>query len=296
MAHMLLDAHGHVEVAREHLAQHFGMPAAVGEPAGLEGERSTRQHAAVGRCAATGEEPLGEAVVLRAIVLHHRLRLGPGAVEEREQSVVEDVEKMRERAVGVVQLAVARHLGQVQRHRPLRSEQAEEAHRKTRRQPGAQLHRMQRRRREVERRRLRQPQRLLARTQRMAGAWPLAAQRVDTTQQREEVERRRVGAHTSEQLGEGLFVERRIGRGSRRRGRVDVRRRCGAWRRRRACAFCRRVLCCAHAVLRPPSRGGQVLMTPRCPLRMVSCVKLLMAAWRAKKRSSTLPSKKALAP
>ena len=53
------------------------------------------------------------------------LRMGPGPVEQREQPMVEDVEKACQRRVPHgLRSAVANVLCKVQRHRPLRAEQA----------------------------------------------------------------------------------------------------------------------------------------------------------------------------
>ena len=51
-----------------------------------------------------------------------------------------------------------------------------------------------------------------------------------------------------------------------------------------------------HSVSLMPTRGGQRITVPRCGVLSVSCVKLLIAAWRAKKRSRTLANRNALVP
>ena len=43
-------------------------------------------------------------------------------------------------------------------------------------------------------------------------------------------------------------------------------------------------------------RGGQRITSPRCGVRRLSWVNELIAAWRAKKRSSTLANRNALLP
>ena len=72
----------------------------------------------------------GEAVAPGAVETHRRLRLRPGAIEERQHPVMEDVEKAREGRVARVARALAHVFGQMGRQRPVGPQQAEEIHRR----------------------------------------------------------------------------------------------------------------------------------------------------------------------
>ena len=68
----------------------------------------------------------GEAIVVRAIAIDVRLRLRPRPIEQRQEPVMEHVEEPAERRVAGVAQPLARVLGQVQRQRTVRTEQAEQ--------------------------------------------------------------------------------------------------------------------------------------------------------------------------
>ncbi len=82
--------------------------------------------------------------------------------------MMKDVEKVLWRRVGVLPPALAHVFGQVQGHRALRAEQAEEAHQEARRAYAAVLEAGQRRDGEVELGLLTQAQRFQGRSQRAA--------------------------------------------------------------------------------------------------------------------------------
>ena len=122
---------------RSTLTSAFGMACRPRQGAGGEALGAVGHAVAVAqrgrRLAEQGAEPFAEAVVVRPVGLHGRLGHGPGAVEEQQGAVVEDVGEAHQRRVGMVAHAVADVLGEVQRQRPHRAEQAEEAHAQPRR-------------------------------------------------------------------------------------------------------------------------------------------------------------------
>ena len=75
-----------------------------------------------------GAERLRDAALDLAAALH---RIDPGAIEEREDSMVKDVEEANQREVTSVARAIARIVGQVDGQRPIGAEQPEEVNRKT---------------------------------------------------------------------------------------------------------------------------------------------------------------------
>ncbi|CAM5628687.1 hypothetical protein RLIN73S_02319 [Rhodanobacter lindaniclasticus] len=70
-------------------------------------------------CTAESDPPRDDRV-------HRRLGIGPAAVEQAHHAMVENVGERTEGGIPRVDLAVHRVLGQVQRQRPVRAEQAEE--------------------------------------------------------------------------------------------------------------------------------------------------------------------------
>ncbi len=187
---MLLDPHRHAEVLAQQLDETFGVAAARAEQAGLEapcvlGKRARRIDRALRTVRRA--EPCGEAVVVRPVVVDRRLRLRPGPVEEREQAMVEDVEKARQRGIAARAQPLAHVLGEVERHRPLRAEQAEEANAESRRRSRAGVEALERRGCERELRRLAEAHALLRRPQREADARLPGTQRLDVAQDGEEV-------------------------------------------------------------------------------------------------------------
>jgi hypothetical protein len=190
------------------------------EQAGGLRQRVVRAHGAVE--AGARAHPARKAVVLGAVVLHARLRLRPRAVEQRQQPVVEHVEKALQRGIAALAQALAHVLGQVQRHRPLRPEQAEEVHAQPRHATLA-AEAGQGGRGKAQLRLLPQAQRLLHRPHRAAEARRLGRQVLHAAQQREEVVRMRRRLQRVEQrLQRGCAFDRQFARGH---GRLTTRRR-----------------------------------------------------------------------
>ncbi len=71
---------------------------------------------------------LGELVILRPVVLDHRLGIRPAAVEQRQQPMVEDSAKRAEGGVLRVAQPVPDVFGQVDGQRTVGTEQAQELH------------------------------------------------------------------------------------------------------------------------------------------------------------------------
>ena len=128
-----LHSHRHAEVALEDRRQSFRMPRGPAEVAGempLRLSKLALRPLPFGRAVAEERADVGPVAILRRPVVRcRRLRLPPGAIEHQQQAVVEDVGEAREGGVAMVALAIAHEFRQVQRQRPLRPEQAEEAHR-----------------------------------------------------------------------------------------------------------------------------------------------------------------------
>ena len=74
---------------------------------------------------------IDEAVAVGPVEAVDRLRIGPRAVEQQDEPVMEQVGECAEGVVVVVALAFARVLGQVQRQRAVGTEQAEAVDRKS---------------------------------------------------------------------------------------------------------------------------------------------------------------------
>ena len=238
------------------------MAAADAEQSGLEQASGVGHRARAGLLrllqAEARAEPAGEAVVARAVLVHRRLGLRPGTVEERQQAMVEDIEKAGQRRVAAEAKALAHVLRQVQRHRSLRAEQAEEADAQARCRFAAHLEALQRRRGEIELGILAEPQRFREWPQRFPEARQVRAQGLDASQHGKEVVLARCAPQRIEQPAELAFAVAH-----------------GGQRQRRLCAL-------GHSASRMPMRGGQRITSPRCVVRSVSWVKLLIAAWRAK--------------
>ena len=75
-----------------------------------------------------------ESIVIRALVLNHPLILGPGPEEERNHPVMKHIQESRQRRVGMVERSIPHVFGKMERHRPLRTQQPEEALLQTRKQ------------------------------------------------------------------------------------------------------------------------------------------------------------------
>ncbi len=101
--------------------------------------------------------------------------------------MVKQVQEISERRIAVLAQTLTHVFGDVQRHRAVRPQQAEEAHPEFRRLVVPGLERRQCRGGEVQFRHLPEAQRFLSRQLRMAGARRFGPQGVDTAQQREVV-------------------------------------------------------------------------------------------------------------
>jgi len=74
---------------------------------------------------AQGREARRPVIIVRAVVADGRPRLGPGPVEQAQQAMVEDIQELFAGAVGIVALAFAHVLGDVQRQRAVGAAEAE---------------------------------------------------------------------------------------------------------------------------------------------------------------------------
>ena len=75
-----------------------------------------------------GRNAIAEAVGLGSIEADGRARTGPGAIEQRQYAVMKDIRKAsKSRVFGVVD-ALSDIVGQMERQRPLRTEQTEKIH------------------------------------------------------------------------------------------------------------------------------------------------------------------------
>src|SRR5690606_3723167 len=143
-----------------------------------------------GADAGEAAEIAGKARLVRPVVVHRRLGIGPGAVEQEQQAVMEDVGEAGEGGVALLLLPPPRVLGQMERQRPLRSEQAEEADP----QAGGRAVRLGRReRRQIGRRKrkiwfLAEPDRLLRGAVRAAEARHIGVRPLQQAQRLQEVE------------------------------------------------------------------------------------------------------------
>ena len=132
VAHELLDLHRHAAEVLENRAQAFSIARMANQRAGVKELGQIRHPVARAKRLRRqpGERPDvdGEAVLIRPVVIDVRLRLRPCAVEQREESMVEDVEEPAQRRIAGMTQSLACVLGNVQRERTVRSEQSEEAH------------------------------------------------------------------------------------------------------------------------------------------------------------------------
>ena len=112
--------------------------------------RAARRVAKRGRRQPDERTDIGrEAILVRAIAIDVRLRLRPRAIEQRQEAMMEEIEEPAERRDRRLTQSLARVLGDVQRQRSVRTEQAEEPHLQPRTAAVASgLERGQRRRRE----------------------------------------------------------------------------------------------------------------------------------------------------
>ena len=131
-ADQLLEHRGHAqEILHEHLNA-LSMPALAADQAGMVQLEAVGQGIAV---AQSGQTEPGEradieakAVLLRPIVLDVRPGVGPGAIEQCDQPVLEQVAEVDERVVARLPPPVQRVRRQMQRQRTAAAEQAEQEH------------------------------------------------------------------------------------------------------------------------------------------------------------------------
>ena len=197
----------------------------------------------------------GEAILVRAVQPHRRLRLRPCAVKQQQQPVVEHVGKTREAGIPMVHQPLPRIFGQVVRQGAVGAEQAEEAHLDTRLAVGrSRRNRVQCTGRKGQVRHLTQADWFVGRPARGSKARFVRKLALQPAHGVEEV----VAPRLIRDALQGIGARYRIGR--------------------------------------VPHRGLPTMMSPRVrDLTRVS-VKPFMDTWRAKKRSSTLPKRKALEP
>jgi hypothetical protein len=127
-------------------------------------------------------------IVLRPIAVDVRLRLRPGAVEERDEPVMEQIEEPAQRGIAGVPQAMSGVLGDVDGHRPVGAEQAEQPDLQARRRPIlAEFERRQRGRGERHVGILSKPQGLVNWTEGRTPAWLVAVQALESPQRLVEV-------------------------------------------------------------------------------------------------------------
>ena len=203
VADELFDPDGHSEKVLKDCAETFGVPHVPHERADVKQLRDIRNRVAVAkrrrRDADERADIHREVVVLRTIAIDVRLRLRPGPVEQRKKAMVEDIEESAERRVAGIAQPFPRVLGDVQRQRPVRTEQPEQSHLQPRRPSrDAGLERGERRRRERQIGILPQPDPLVDRSQRFAPAGLFTVQAFQTPQRLIEIE----AVRRRRQLGE----------------------------------------------------------------------------------------------
>ena len=103
VADELLDLHRHAEEMLEDVRQPFGVAHLPNERADVKELGQIRQRVAIAKRRRRHAEERAdvdrEAIVLRAIAVDVRLRLGPGPVEQREEPMMEEIEKPAERRI-----------------------------------------------------------------------------------------------------------------------------------------------------------------------------------------------------
>ncbi len=108
----------------------FWIPYLTHESADVKELADVRDMVAVakrpGRDAQERPDIRGKTVVGRAIPVDVWLRLGPGPIEQRQESVMEHIEERTERRIGGVSLPLPRIFGDVQGQRAIRTEQPEQ--------------------------------------------------------------------------------------------------------------------------------------------------------------------------
>ncbi len=182
-ANEAFDANRHVEERRQDRSQSLRMPCLARQMSGEMQLGQVRHGVAVAQTvhAQSAQRPhiQCEPVLRRAVEADRRARVGPGAVEQRQRPVMEDVGEALEGRVAMVAATVPCIFRQVQRQRAIGTEQAEEMHQQPCRSsvfpwlPGG-----QRGRGENDRRFLRQPHRVLCRPHAAAQARPVMIARL----------------------------------------------------------------------------------------------------------------------
>ncbi len=131
-----LDPHGDVEEGREDGRQALGVPRLAGEVAGEVQLGQVRHRVAIAQAvhpqAHQGADIEREPIVLGAVEADRWAGIRPGAIEQRQGAVVEDVGEMLEAAVAIVARPVARIFGQVHGQWAVGTEQPEEMHQQPR--------------------------------------------------------------------------------------------------------------------------------------------------------------------
>jgi hypothetical protein len=130
VANELLDVDGHAEKVLENVRQPFAVPDLPDQCAHVKqlGQVGQRVAIAKRRRRHSDERPDvdREAILLQAIPIDVRLRLSPGAVEEGEEPMMQDIEKPAEGRVARMLEALARVLREVNRERSVGAEETEE--------------------------------------------------------------------------------------------------------------------------------------------------------------------------
>ncbi|PAV66563.1 hypothetical protein WR25_01164 [Diploscapter pachys] len=175
LADVFLELHRHAEVAGQDAAQAIrvaGLRRQVAGPVQLGGigQRPLALQLRL-TAAAEGGQARGPVIVARAVMADGRPGLGPGAIEQAQQAVVEDIEEALAGRVGVVALALAHVLGQARWLVVVGRDRG------------------QRRRGEAAVQALAQAHRFVGQAQRVAEAGQLGVLRLEATQRLEEIVR-----------------------------------------------------------------------------------------------------------
>ena len=127
--HVFDDAHRHLEILLQNLAQAFRIAAVANQMTGhkMFGVGVDAVAFLLRRLADADQarQVFVEASVVRAIQRHRRLRVGPCAVKQQRQPVMEQVGERQQGGVLMVVHPFAHVFGQVQRQRSVGAEQAE---------------------------------------------------------------------------------------------------------------------------------------------------------------------------